>query len=267
MGRRYIPQHLGREVKKKRVSATVAVPAVCLLLLVFLAGAVIGRYQRELGSGGSVRAKEFYFTSDLLDGDTHTLAPGSTEVTFTLRNHEDELRCSEVDITYAVTVARTAGAAAGDAEVKYGNGGQKLTKGSAKGDTVTIANLFPGTYTVTATGTGGYEKTLTATIEVLGAESAVYKHLDTSNSEYVLLTVWAQGYQGSVTIEPPEGLIPDNTDQMMKTAETSQSFTDAVSFGTDGYASHTYRFFGSGVTVGDFEVTYNGGTAEEKEPG
>ena len=104
MEKRHIPKNLRHKGKKKSRGAAAAAFAVCLVLLVFLMGAVIGRYQRQLRSDNSVKAKEFYFTSNLLDGGTHTLAPGSTEVTFTLGNHADELRFSEVDIAYTVTV-------------------------------------------------------------------------------------------------------------------------------------------------------------------
>ncbi len=266
MGKRQIPRHLNHAGKKKSAGITVAVPAVCLLLLVILVGAVIGRYQRQFGSGGSVRAKEFYFTSDFLDGSTHTLAPGSTEVKFSLSNHADELRWSEVDIAYEVTVEPTGGAT-------LSNGSGTLDKDAKSDKEVTITGLTPGTYTVTAVGTGGYKKTLTATIKVLPVESVVYKYLDTTNSEYVLLTVWAQGYKGSVTIQPPEGLIPDNTDLKMKDATTGAEFTDEESFNTpgnaEGYSSHTYRFFvtnDSPVTAGNFKVTYAGKSAAEKTP-
>lgn len=271
MGKWHIPKKLSHMVKTKRAGATAAALAVCLVLLVILAGVAVGRYQHQFGSDSSVRALNFYFTSNLLDGGTHTLAPGSTEVKFTLGNHADELRYSEVDIAYAVTVTPVEGESVADGvSVTYGNTNQQLDKGAIQDDTVTITNLKPGKYTVEARGTGGYEKILTATIVVPDEESAVYKYLDTSNSEYVLLTVWAQGYQGTVTITPPSPpitLIPDNTDRVMENVKTGKAFTDTTSFQDSGYCSHTYRFFGGGVTAEDFTITYgNGQTATVKAP-
>lgn len=265
MGKRHIPRHLSRKAKKKSAGATLAVLAVCFVLPAILLGAVIGRYQHQLQSDGSVRAREFYFTSDFLDGGTHTLtpapAPGTTQVSFTLGNHADELRFSEVDIAYEVTVTPVDG-------VSVEGGSGTLTQNEKSDATVIIKNLKPGvTYTIEATGTGGYQKALTATIEVLNTEPAVYKYLDTTNHEYVLLTVWAQGYQGDVTITPPAGLIPDNTDSVMEGIQTGAAFTDAASFQDSGYCSHTYRFFGGGVTAGDFTVTYGSSqTAKVKAP-
>jgi len=257
MGRQQDARHLRRKAKKNNLGT--AALAVCLVLLVLLAGAVIGRYQHQIQSDSSARALEFYFTSDFLDGGTHTLAPGSTAVSFTLGNHADELRFSEVDISYTVTVTHADGTPASG--VKVDGVPATLAKDQIQDSTVTITGLTPGTYTVTATGKGGYEKTLTATLEVLDTESAVYKYLDTSNSAYVLLTVWAQGYQGDVTIQPPAGLIPDNTDLVMGSVKTGAEFTDTTSFSSNGYCSHTYRFFGGGVTADKFAVTYGSGQA------
>lgn len=137
MGKRHIPRHLSRRTKKKSVGATVAVLAVCFVLSSILIGAVIGRYQHQLRSDGSVRAREFYFTSDFLDGGTHALAPETTQVSFTLGNHADDLRFSEVDITYEVTVTPTDSGATG-VTVEYGNAEKKLTQGKEQDDTVTI---------------------------------------------------------------------------------------------------------------------------------
>lgn len=257
MGKQY--RHM--RSKAKRANVAVAALSVCLVLLVILIGAAIGRYQRQFKSDGSVKALDFYFTSNLLDGGIHTLSAGSDKVEFTLGNHADELRYSEVDIAYVVTVTP-----ADNVKVEYGSASQRFTLGTKQDDKVTISGLKPGTYTVKAEGIGsnkegaaGYKETLTATIEVPEPEQAVYQYLDTTNSEYVLLTVWSQGYQGTVTITPPASLIPDNTDRVMETAKTGDAITDAASFQSSGYCSHTYRFFGSGVTAENFTVTYNNG--------
>ena len=71
MEKRHIPKNLRCKGSKKSLGAAAAAFAVCLVLLVFLIGAVIGRYQRQLRSDNSVKAKEFYFTSNLLDGGTY----------------------------------------------------------------------------------------------------------------------------------------------------------------------------------------------------
>ncbi len=214
-----------------------AVLGVCLVMLVVLIGAAIGRYQHQFRSGGSVRAKEFYFTSDFLDGETHTLAPGSTSVTFKLGNHADELRISEVDIAYTVTVNN-------GATVTPASG--TLTAGVTGADAeITITGLQSGeTYTVTAVGKGGYTKTLTATIKVLEEAARPYYHIDTVPGEYILLTVWNEGsVEKTVTIQYTG--IPDNTNPNMGdwTTGGTQKVTVAP------HSSMVFRFFGGTVTV------------------
>lgn len=216
MGKRHIPKNLRRKGKKKSAAAAVAALAVCLVLLMLLVpmvGTVFGRYQRQIRSDGWVKAYDFYFTSNLLDGGTHTLAPGSTEVTFTLSNHADELRYSEVDINYVVKVTDKDGNATG-ATVTNNTGG-KLNKDNPQDAEVTISDLQAGTYIVTATGDGGYKKTLTAEIKVLPEEAKLYWNRENVSDGYTLLTVWNEGdTPGDVTIKYTG--IPDNTNPNMK---------------------------------------------------
>lgn len=280
MGKRHIPEPLRRKDKKKSAGAAAAAPAVCLVLLVLLVlliGAVIGRYQRQIDSDVSVRAKEFYFTSDFLDGETHTLAPVSSvvtggagasegtggpsgaEVTFTLGNHADELRYSEVDINYTVRVEPTTDGSGGgttgtsDSGVTVMKDGkeltdnEKLTGGELADAEITVSGLKAGkTYTVTATGNGGYTKTLTAKIVVPAKEGKLYYHLENVAGEYKLLTVWNEGDEaGEVTIDYTG--IPDNTNPNMtdwKTDDTGKKIQIA------SRESAVFRFFGgSNITV------------------
>ncbi len=214
-----------------------AVLGVCLVMLVVLIGAAIGRYQHQFRSGGSVRAKEFYFTSDFLDGETHTLAPDSTSVTFKLGNHADELRISEVDIAYTVTVNNGATVTPASGTLTAG-----VTGTDAK---ITITGLQSGeTYTVTAVGKGGYTKTLTATIKVLEEAARPYYHIDTVPGEYILLTVWNEGsVEKTVTIQYTG--IPDNTNPNMTNWTTGETKDITI----DPHESKVFRFFDGTVTV------------------
>ncbi len=243
MEKRHIPGKLSRWAKKRAGAAALAGG---LVLLVILVGAVIGRYQRQLGSGGHVLAKEFYFTSDFLDGSTHFLAPGSNEVTFTLGNHADELRFSEVEIQYKVTVEP-----AEDVTVVYENPEQKLAPaGTMQDNRVTIKGLKSGeTYTITATGTGGYQKTLTATVQVLPQGAGLYWHAENIPGEYTLLTVWNEGDEpGDVTIQYTG--IPDNTNPNMTDWVTAAGATPIEKeISIPAHTSKVFRFFEGTVTV------------------
>lgn len=248
-------RNLCPKVNKKY--AGVAALAVCLLLSALLIGGTIARYRTQLKSETSAKAKEFYFTSDFLDGGTHTLAPGSASVLFTLSNHADDLRFSEVEIAYEVTV--TSDDATAIPTVTYDSTTQKLGYTAVQDDKVTIGNLQSGkTYTVTATGTGGYVKTLTATIQVLSSEAQLYQHLDNS-PDYLLLTVWNEGdTAGNVTIQYKG--IPDNTNPNMQNWTTAEGTEESKTVTINAHESKVFRFFGEGATV---TVT----DAEKKTPG
>jgi hypothetical protein len=278
-------------------------PRVLIIGIILFANVVgsiaLARYIYHKDNAGLVRAQWFYFTSNLLKDETelqyYSLAADTTELSFTLGNHEDNLRASEVGINYTVTVEEgtydkstgifTQTEDSSQVVVKYDDkNGLQLTENedgtyeSKNLDvTVTLTNLASGTYKVTAVGyTGdeeekGYYKTLTAIIHVEG-EKILYKYLDNTNSQYVLLTVWSQGYQGDVTITYPAGLIPDNTDKVMENVKTNDVIIDQTTFSQDGYSSHTYRFFvpegmdSGDLEVEDFNVSYAGSEAKSKTP-
>lgn len=142
-----------KDTYKIQRNVKILIMVIVLLVCTLTVSIVAAKYITEKSSDGSIRASEFYFTSDFLDGKTHTLVPGSTSITFTLGNHGDDLRYSEVDINYTVTITPEATAAT------VTNGTGILKKDKISDASVTISDLKPGnTYTVTAVGKGGYEK-------------------------------------------------------------------------------------------------------------
>ena len=190
------------------------------------------------------------------------LNSNATSISFTLGNNIDDIRFAEDDINYTVTIS--GGAMEGASE---GTLTGTLKTGAVSIDTLTLSNLERGkTYTVTAIGKAGYEKTLSATFTVSGDEENVYKHL-ADHGAYYLLTVWTENVSGNaMNITFPDGLVPDNTDDVMKNVKNlksdvyeKDSFIDSTSF-TSAYSSHQYRFFKDGagaITVKDFEVWLN----------
>ena len=237
MQKKHIVTRTKKNSKISRKKVIISTVAVVLSLCVLMVGMLVAKYLNERSSDGLVKAKNFYFTSNLLDGKEHTLAPGSTSVTFTLGNHEDDLRYSEVDIKYTVTVNN-------GATVEENSTGT-LVQGDVDDAKVTISQLEPGkTYTVTAVGQGGYKKTLTATIVVPAKETRLYYYQDNSAGEYTLLTVWNEGNKaGDVTITYTG--IPDNTNPDMtewKTGGVGSEVTKKVLI--EPHESKVFRFFG-----------------------
>lgn len=252
---------------------------LCSLLLVAVAayagGSTYARYVHENQGKGVVIADEFYFTSDYLtrDGASYTLNPGTNAITFELRNYADELRSSDMDIKYIVTVTETD---TDTSKTIKGTIPGQLNQGNKTTITLNEANGIAiengKTYTVSATGSNGYAETLSATFTVANAENGVYKYLEQTN-EYVLLTVWTENVTGDAQISFPGGLIPDNTDPILSNVKTVDlRFTDKSSFSNtdNNYSSKTYRFFkesaGGNVTAVQFEVSVGQTLASEKTP-
>ena len=127
MRKKYIPAHAEKNSKISRKKVIISAIAVVLSLCALMTGMFVAKYLNERSSDNLVIAKNFYFTSNLLDGKEHTLAPGSTSVTFTLGNHEDDLRYSEVDIDYTVTVQRVQEATDSDGDTGTNNTGASAT--------------------------------------------------------------------------------------------------------------------------------------------
>ena len=232
-------------------------------------GGVFARYVTSREKTSMVTAREFYFTSDLLTNGTaasYTLNPDVTSFTFQLQNFGDSKRWSADPISYTVTVSGTGGATA---TVSPASG--TIAAGAANSVTITVSGLTSGhMYTVNAVGTAGYVENLSATFWIPGADNIVYKHLDTSDPNYAVLTVWTHNVSGTASISYPNGLIPDDTDPAMTGWTTNGgSGSDTVSFAGTTFASHRYRFFygtNTSPTVANFNVTVNGVTANESTP-
>lgn len=219
------------------------------LLTVSVSG-TIAKYARQSEDTKTIVAKEFYFESDFLkepeENAVVVLNSTATEIEFELRNHADSLRFAKDAINYTVTVTVIDG---------EGNPVLNPTEGTIennKANTVTIklSNLEKGKkYKVTATGEAGYSETIEAVFEVSKTDENIYKYLDTTNPNYVLLTVWTENIEGSVNVEFPEGLIPDATDSAMygmknyKEGKYTADTVNDISDFEDIYSSHTYRFF------------------------
>lgn len=211
---------------------------VASILLIVLAFAVSmfalvwAKYISREKKDTVVAAKAFYFESDLLTekGATYTLAPGTTKIDIVLKNYADDLRWSEVDVRYDVTLN---GSAVQEQLI--------LKTGKQENSKVTITGLTPGTYTVVAKATSPYSKTLKATFVIPATTGGVYYSVsDAAGSPVLRLTVRTEDYAGNVTLSWPTGVSPDNTDPLLAGA-TGTSCT--VRFEND--SEYTFLFFKS----------------------
>lgn len=223
----------------------IAIP-VCILL--FMTVLVAAKFIHTTQKDDSVTAKDFYFTSDILDGQTHTIAAtetnGTAKLVFSLKNHVDELRYSQVDVNYTVSAKDSAGVPVTLTGSNSANVTGTLSAGSVQDQQVTITGLEPGkTYTVTALTENYYKAVLTGTVQVKAADEAVYSTVRDGGA-YIEVSVWTVDYSGQVSLSYPAGLIPDNTGDLLKNAKTAASGTADVSLGTmNAGTSHVLRFF------------------------
>ena len=254
--------HLQKNKRSRRnISAVLGLAAV--LLLGAVVWGVAAKYTQQSSSDAVIRAREFYFSSDLLveGGKVYSLNPGTTSVSFTLSRYEDGLRSAEENVAYTVTTT---------------GGTLDKTKGTITDTdvTVTLNGLSDGgEYTVTAVGSAGYEKTLSATFKVQTTPTGFYKYLDTYDAAYVLLTVWTEDCAGDVTVNFPAGLIPDATDEDLADVQNYGGGTysaGSVTHAYKEYESRTYRFFkqdsSASCDVEDFAVTLESVLATAKTP-
>ncbi|MBQ9954118.1 MAG: hypothetical protein IJO87_01630 [Eggerthellaceae bacterium] len=238
---------------------------VRIALVVFVAAALCGtggiaaKYIQETGGINIFTAKEFYFSSNLLEkgGAEYILNSDTHMLPIVLTNSDDGLRSADDPVLFEVGVA-------GDlATLSITTG--TLAAGGVSEEVVALSGMIPGgTYTIAATGSAGYSKTLSATFKVSDGGKNVYKHVALVGVNCVELTVWAQNVKGSLDVEFPAGLAPDSIDPVLAAVDNysggayvASSFADAASFAST-YSSRTYRFFLSGassVDASDFTVT------------
>ena len=253
-------EHKHSHIRKRTIIITV------LVVLLFTVGGVFAKYIYNSGGMGLLSSKEFYFTSNLLTENTakYVLNSKTTEISFTLGNNADKLRFSQDNIKYSITVECKSGDSYPEENIKYADSEQVLSGGSVDTTSITLKGLTMGeTYTVTATGKAGYKQTLKAEFTVSDKEENVHMHLDTSNDAFVLLTVWTHNMTGPLTVITPAGLIPDNTDPILRkvynysgTEYGAVQFTDNTNF-TEAYSSYTYRFFISEDKSYDINKDFN----------
>ncbi len=193
---------------KKGINKLIYILIILVLLGFFVLGFSKAKYVTNEKETDSYVAKNFYFESNLLSESTstYTYGKGKNTIEFTISNNEDELRISEVDISYTAILTDING---NEIETKNGT----LTSGTISTQTIKFENLSTGTYNVAVKSTAPYAKTLLGTFYITeNEESLNYEVSDIVNSSILYLTINAKDYAGNVSITYPEGLEIDNTD-------------------------------------------------------
>lgn len=232
--------------KKKKISVHRSarwVSGLGIVVLAIMFAGVSAKYTQKETKVDNTISNEFYFTSTLLSetGTTYTLMPTTTELDIPVCNYADDLRYSAGEIQYSYSVTKD------NAEVSNGDG--NIGAGKLQTGTISLTDLKPGTYLVTATANSPFQKVLKGTF-IIPKESIElhYSVTDKEGSPYVLLNVWTDDYNGKVKLTWPEGVIPDSTNEQLKNVVTYTSDAGSYPVGNttvscEAYGSKVYRFF------------------------
>lgn len=238
--------------KKRQTKGNKTIRLLILFCIVMAISAVVAaKYINQTVNNDAVTAKEFYFTSDMLDGQVHKITADQSDKTakikIQLTNHADELRFSEVDIDYTVTLRDQSD----NKKIVLNNTNSvnatgKIDKGKCNETLVTISGLESGkTYEITATTNNTYKKTLKGTVEVNDTDNKIHQKI-LDKEEYIEVTIWTVDGSGEIKLEYPQGLIPDNTDEWMSGAKSTVDASQTLTLEADKIkenTSHTFRFF------------------------
>lgn len=218
---------------------------------------ILAKYIKKVNTNMQINSTDFYFTSDLLDVPAsngtfpeYILGKGTNTITFNLKNYEDELRFSTLDINYEIKVTNSSDTIVFE---ETGTLSTSLTKNSKQ---FNITSLISDTYVVEVTSTSPYIKQLKGKFIIQNVEDDIaYTVSDGAGSTVVMLTISVNDYSGNINIKWPDGVFPDNSDPLLKDAVNTSSYI--VSF--NSYSEYTFVFFKSDTTVvytnADFEVT------------
>ncbi len=211
-------------------------------------GGTVAKYVQERNEDLIYQAKNFYFESDLLSDNTdpaaYTYDVGNDTIVFELSNNIDDLRHSEVDINYTVSITDVQGNQVTDKDGKViSEQSGKLSNNNIDMDEIEFENLPTGNYIVTAKAVSPYEKTLQATFVLTERnENIQYEINDAVGSPILQMTVRTSDYRGDVTIIWPDGIAPDNTNSKLTESNTGYSQgEETIFFETD--SEYTFQFF------------------------
>lgn len=199
---------------------------VCSLLIIVVgcfSGVSLARYQWQETENVPIGTKPFFFESDVLalSNPSYTLQTNADKIVVRLRNYADQLRVSYEDINYSISLSK-------DSVLLQEKSVQGTITTSEKMDLITFDGLSAGTYVVSATSSNPYVKTIKATFIIPSLNSQFSAELNTSSStNMVYVSLSTNDFSGNINIVLPNGLIPDNTNDIFN-GVTGSSFSISV---------------------------------------
>lgn len=237
-------------IKSNKHLLAFALIAVALLTALIAGTVTLARYLSEKHADGLITPEKFYFESNLLTKEGKEYALGTDSIVFDLEAYDDELRSSEVDITYTVSITCDT-----DNSVTIPEGVNTSGTLMAKAYKTVEYNGLPlgNTYTVTATSQKPYTKTIRATFVLPNVNDAItiekradasglisYLTLKTGNVAKDGIVVWQNGY------------VPDNSEPIMANAMGTSHYVTL-----EPNSTYELRFFKSNLSASYNSGDYN----------
>ncbi|NLW70208.1 MAG: hypothetical protein GX061_03915 [Eubacteriaceae bacterium] len=250
-----MPKELNTKSNKKALRLWIALLLPLLFASLSLGAVAAAKYTIEKGSDWlQAKAKNFYFTSDILSSSENVpryqisdFVPGDGEghssITFELRNYEDDLRVSQIDVGYTITTDNAA------VNTANNNAGGTIT---VAGEKATVNLIVPagcfdsdGKALIRVTAQSSpYKKLLIAEFELFkkidGITAAVY---DAPDNNTLNLTLTTQDMGGTVTITTPAAVLPDRTDSRLTGISYDAQTGYTCTFTAAANAQYSFVFF------------------------
>ena len=250
----------------------------CLIVVVaLLGGYTYSRYANDLNSDRIMGTPDnFFFESDFLtvNNTSHEMQNYNKDKDYNfaidIRNFQDTLRPSAMDITYTLSISNFTGtgtngiqATLGDTRITNSNTEFTLTSGSTVTNQLLIT--VPAGYTVPSneikisatakpTDANGYTKTISGTFKLVENTSTFDIELENHRDYYDLLIGVAKDKQ-NMKVTWPSWLTPDTTIEELKSASTT-----SASYQTNGQDSSVrLRFFVTGTVNTTDKITVTDG--------
>lgn len=229
-----------RKIKKLPILPIIFI--TLLMLGVTLAQYIGGDHNEDVFQTGS-----FYFESTVLkeeDPPIYEYEKGVDSISIDLNNFVDELRNSELNIDYTVSLTDSNGNTMTDVngntiDDKTG----VLPKDRRYTENIEFKNLKSGTYTVTANAIGPFRKTLKANFVITQRDDEIkYSVSDIIGSAILQLTISTQDYSGDVQINWPEGVSPDSSESKFQNVNSGFSQGNSVVH-FEANSEYTFNFF------------------------
>ncbi len=241
-----------RQRPKRRRKIFMPILVIVVLLVTLAAGGTIAKYlQRMETDYQQADASKFFFTSDLLGEDEQNVATYSqvaagwdnASINFQLRNFQDSLNYSGVDVDYTVFYM-VSGSMTDYEELTARNG--TITKDDANAADISVSMTDLGISSGSSAtvyirvDAAPYTKSLYGCFEItIAAESGLTcTTADSAGVNACTVTVTTAKAGGTVYITYPSGCRYDDTDPRLEAVGSN-----VVSFTANDMASYSFVFF------------------------